>query len=104
VLWGVSPQHNTGISLSGRARRRAPANRKLFVVSKEFDVFIGYLIGAGAMILAGIVEILLGVDAERRPLEQVAEPPSAEGTTAAVSEGGKQEASSRPGSEERRAG
>jgi MFS family permease len=39
-----------------------------------FRLFIGYLIGAGAMIVGGLVEIVLGVKAERRPLETVAIP------------------------------
>jgi hypothetical protein len=38
--------------------------------------FIGYAIG-GMMIVGGIVELLLGVPAERRQLEQVAQPLSA---------------------------
>src|SRR5947209_2498206 len=38
---------------------------------------MGYMIGAGVMILGGIVEIFLGVAAERRSLEDVATPLSA---------------------------
>lgn len=38
------------------------------------SLFIGYLLGAGVMIFGGVIEILLGVDAERKPLESVAEP------------------------------
>jgi MFS family permease len=37
-------------------------------------LFVGYLIGAGVMILGGVVELLLGVRAERKPLEAVARP------------------------------
>jgi MFS family permease len=37
-------------------------------------LFVGYLIGAGVMILGGAVELLLGVPAERTPLEAVARP------------------------------
>jgi MFS family permease len=40
-------------------------------------LFIGYAIGGGMMIVGGIVELLLGVAAERRQLEQVARPLSA---------------------------
>jgi MFS family permease len=40
-------------------------------------LYVGYLIGAGAMILGGIVEIFLGVNAEGRSLEDVASPLSA---------------------------
>jgi MFS family permease len=37
-------------------------------------LFVGYLIGAGVMIVGGIVEIVLGIAAERRSLEDVASP------------------------------
>ncbi len=37
-------------------------------------LFVGYLIGAGAMIIGGLVEIFLGVAAEGRSLEDVASP------------------------------
>jgi MFS family permease len=37
-------------------------------------LFVGYLIGAGVMILGGVVELLFGVHAERKPLEAVARP------------------------------
>jgi MFS family permease len=77
---------------------------KFIETQRVGPVFIGYLIGAVAMILAGFVEVWLGVDAEGQPLEQVAEPLSAESDTASVSEGGRQEAGSREGSEERKAG
>jgi MFS family permease len=40
-------------------------------------LFVGYAIGGGIMIAGGIVELLLGVAAERRELEQVARPLSA---------------------------
>jgi MFS family permease len=76
---------------------------KLIETGKESMVAVGYWIGAGAMILAGLVEAMIGVDAEQRPLEEVAQPLSAETDTASVSEGGRQEADS--GSrEDRRAG
>jgi hypothetical protein len=35
---------------------------------------IGYLIGAGVMVLGGIVEVIFGVKAERTSLEDVANP------------------------------
>jgi MFS family permease len=48
------------------------------VASEEFgQVAIGFAIGASLMIIAGIVEIILGVDAEGQKLEDVAEPVSA---------------------------
>ncbi len=40
-------------------------------------LFVGYLIGAAVMILGGLVEAFLGVDAERRSLEDLALPLSA---------------------------
>jgi MFS family permease len=40
-------------------------------------LLIGYLIGAGVMIIGGIVEIFLGIDAEGKSLEDVAAPLSA---------------------------
>jgi hypothetical protein len=44
-------------------------------------LFAGYLIGAGVMVVGGLVEIVLGVRAERRPLESVAQPLSAVSAT-----------------------
>jgi len=41
-------------------------------------VFLGYLLGAGLMILGGLTEVWLGVDAERRGLEDVAQPLTAD--------------------------
>jgi hypothetical protein len=38
------------------------------------SLYAGYLIGAGAMILGGLVAAFLGVDAERQSLEHVARP------------------------------
>lgn len=37
-------------------------------------LFIGYLIGAGAMILGGLAEVFLGVAAEGQSLEDIAKP------------------------------
>jgi MFS family permease len=42
------------------------------------QLFIGYLIAAGLMAIAALVELVLGVDAEQETLENVAEPLSAE--------------------------
>lgn len=41
------------------------------------NVFLGYLLGAGLMILGGLVQAAWGIAAERRPLEDVARPLSA---------------------------
>ena len=38
------------------------------------SVFVGYLIGSASMVVAAIVELLLGVNAEGKPLEDVAPP------------------------------
>ena len=35
---------------------------------------VGYLIGAGLMFTGGVVALVLGIDAERKPLEDVATP------------------------------
>ncbi len=43
----------------------------------HFKLFIGYLIGAAVMVIGGVVEIFLGIDAEQRSLEDVALPLSA---------------------------
>jgi len=40
-------------------------------------LFIGYLIGAAVMVIGGVVEIFLGVNAEGKALEDVATPLSA---------------------------
>jgi MFS family permease len=37
-------------------------------------LFVGYIVGAGAMIIGGIAAIIFGVNAERKPLEEVATP------------------------------
>ena len=43
----------------------------------HFRLFIGYLIGAGVMIIGGVVAIFLGIDAEQKSLEDIAQPLSA---------------------------
>ena len=35
---------------------------------------IGYVVGGGIMIVGGLVEIVFGIDAEGKPLEQIAAP------------------------------
>jgi hypothetical protein len=42
--------------------------------SDRAGLTIGYLIGGGLMIVGGLVEVFLGIDAEGKPLEQVARP------------------------------
>jgi MFS family permease len=45
---------------------------------KASHVFVGFMIGAVAMILGGVAEILFGVKAERRGLESIAKPLTAQ--------------------------
>ena len=43
----------------------------------HFRLFIGYLIGAGVMLIGGVVAAFLGIDAEQQSLEDIAQPLSA---------------------------
>ncbi len=47
---------------------------RLIETGKPSSVFIGFAIGAGAMMIGGVAELLFGVRAERRSLESVARP------------------------------
>jgi MFS family permease len=60
---------------------------KLIASGEQGDLTIGYLIGAGAMIVAAFVELWIGVEAENKSLEQVAEPLSTEGSVEGSVEG-----------------
>ena len=40
-------------------------------------MFNGYLLGAGLMVAAAMTELVIGIKAERQPLESVARPLSA---------------------------
>jgi MFS family permease len=51
----------------------------------HFRLFIGYLIGAGVMLAGGIVAAFLGVDAEQKSLEDIAQPLSAARPSAHIS-------------------
>jgi MFS family permease len=51
---------------------------KMIESGDRHQLLIGYLIAAGLMAIAAIVELILGVDAEQESLEDVAEPLSAE--------------------------
>jgi zinc transporter ZupT len=55
---------------------------KLVETGKDVNVFYGYLVASAVMIVAGIGEWLPGVDAERKSLEDVAAPPTAEEASA----------------------
>jgi hypothetical protein len=46
----------------------------LIQTGKPINIFYGYLLGAALMAAAGVVEIIFGVNAERRSLEDVARP------------------------------
>ena len=48
------------------------------------SLFVGYLVGAGAMIAGGIVAIFFGVDAEGKALEDIAKPLSVIGKPASA--------------------
>ena len=48
------------------------------IESGRAAVVHGYYIGAGLMIAAGLVELVLGVDAAQRSLEDIAEPLTAQ--------------------------
>jgi MFS family permease len=50
----------------------------LIASGKRADLAAGYLIGAVVMIAAGLVEVWLGVNAEQKPLEEIATPLTAE--------------------------
>jgi MFS family permease len=50
----------------------------LITTGERREVFGGYLIGAALMIAAAVVAFFLGVPAERKSLEEIAEPLSAE--------------------------
>jgi len=49
------------------------------LVNSHRGLFVAYLIGAGVMVVGGITELILGVAAERRSLEDIATPLSAVG-------------------------
>jgi MFS family permease len=56
----------------------------LVTSGKVSNAVLAFVIGASLMILAGLVEIFLGVRAERKGLEEIASPLSAEGPPTAV--------------------
>ncbi len=61
----------------------APAFFGFLISQKSPQILsIGYYIGAGLMIAAGLVEVLIGVKAERQSLESVARPMTAEAAPA----------------------
>ena len=55
--------------------------------SSRTGLFVGYLIGAGIMIIGGLVEVFLGVNAAGKSLEQVTKPITSVGDEAATPTG-----------------
>jgi MFS family permease len=69
---GIAFFYAVGTAIGGVA---APSLFGLLVGSGERGaVFLGYLFGAGLMIGAAVVELAIGIKAERQPLESVARP------------------------------
>ena len=66
----------------GRHHRAAAVLRPWSARARSPDTALAFCIGASLMIVAGLVEIFLGVKAERQSLEDIAEP-----LTAADAEG-----------------
>jgi MFS family permease len=52
--------------------------------SSRTGLFIGYLVGAAIMILGGVVELLIGINAEGKSLEDVTKPLSAADQTSTI--------------------
>ena len=71
----ISVFYALGTGLGGIAGPAVFGN--LIQTGSRGEVLIGYLIGGGLMVGAAVVEWVLGVDAERRSLEEVAPPLSA---------------------------
>lgn len=49
------------------------------LVNSHRGLFVAYLVGAGVMIIGGVAELVFGVAAEQRPLEDIATPLSVVG-------------------------
>jgi len=60
---------------------------KLIETGGETNVMYGYLLGAALMVAAGVVEIVLGVEAAQKQLEDIAKPLTAEDAEAQEEEG-----------------
>jgi MFS family permease len=72
---GIAFFYAVGTAIGGVA---APSLFGLLIGSGERSaVFLGYLFGAALMIGAALVELAIGIKAERQPLESVARPLSA---------------------------
>ena len=51
----------------------------LIETGEPSQIFIGYIVGAAVMILGGIIQAVMGVEAAQRDLEDIAPPLSAQG-------------------------
>ena len=78
-------EHHGRVLLHQAAARFLPTLRwgpvifgRLIEIGSAGAVFVGYVIGAGLMIGAGIVEVTLGVEAAGRDLEDIAKPLTAQ--------------------------
>src|SRR4051812_37519625 len=69
---------------------------KLVETGKETNVFWGYILGAALMIVAGIIQALIGIEAARKNLEDVATPLAAEAAEGAEPEGRERQDGGRP--------
>ena len=58
-------------------RECRPPQLHLIATKRPGPVAFGYLLGGVLMLLAGLVEVFFGVDAEQRPLEEISAPLSA---------------------------
>ena len=75
---------------------------RLIETGGETNVMYGYLLGAALMIAAGVVEIVLGVEAAGKQLEDVAKPLTAEDAEAGRRPRRRQAEGRGAGDEERR--
>jgi MFS family permease len=62
-----------------------------FIEQGRHQVVVGYYIGAGLMIAAGLVAMFLAVNAEQKSLEDVAEPLTAQDAEASRADGDRDE-------------
>ena len=66
------------VATGDRRHHRPGAVRPQHRDRQPQTVFLGYLLGAGLMVLGGLTEVWLGVDAEQETLEDIAQPITAE--------------------------
>ncbi len=71
---GDDHRHLQRVRQRARRRRRADPVRRRDRRRRAANLLVGYLVGGGLMLFAAIMELAIGVDAERKPLEEVAPP------------------------------